>query len=303
MSSSDVAPLFHDERNAYAPPLSETGSTPDSDDVKGRPLALGTILLRSWRIFSARPQDCVGVFLACAPLYIVAAEVVAVLATPLEARRPPQFGAIAALFGFLGFVLFHAWVTVGQVMVLIDVARGREFDFGKVFGGARFVLRATFAGVLFAIAGVLPMMIALSVVEVIVSTILYSVSELGPIVRVLGVITEVLLALLVVSVALLPGVRLSQFLFLIIDRNVGVLKSMRLSFLITRGHVRQMYLLALVALGINIVGLMPYSLGVIFTAPFTALLLVVTYEALLTQLPTGATPKGKPVGDGELELL
>jgi hypothetical protein len=295
MTRTDLASLSSGESNPFAPPSSEACSAPDSASASETRLGVLAILLRTWGIFNERLQDCVGVCLACAPLDIVAAQGAMVLADSSKTWIAPVLGTIATGLGILAFVLFAVWVNLGVAIVQIEIARGKELDFGNVFCGGRFVFRALFATLIFALATCFPVLFITLVLAALLQILAGS-----PAAMTLTAVGGGVLGM--IAGAIVP-LRLSLFLLLILNRDVGAFESLRLSQLLTRGHTFHLFLLALCALGINLAGLAFFTVGLLFTAPFTVLLWVVTYLTLVTEPVAAAVTKGRPVVDPDLAAL
>lgn len=51
----------------------------------------------------------------------------------------------------LGWIV-QIWLTIGQTMVMLDIARGREVNLGKIFGGAPLLLKTILAIVIISLA-------------------------------------------------------------------------------------------------------------------------------------------------------
>jgi uncharacterized membrane protein len=95
-----------------------------------------------------------------------------------------------------------------------------------------------------------------------------------------GVIVLVLGAPFVGVMLLYLCARIFQFYYLVIDRNAGVLDSIRLSWELTRGRAGTIILVYLLQIALGIAGFLALCVGAIFTLPLSSLLLVVTYLAL-----------------------
>lgn len=102
-------------------------------------------------------------------------------------------------------------------------------------------------------------------------------------------------------VLLLLWLRFSQYLYLIVDRDEGVFDSLQTSLRITKGNAALIFVIYLLTFVINFAGALACFVGLIFTAPFTMLLLVVTYLALTGQKAADPFGKGEPLP--ELEPL
>jgi hypothetical protein len=279
---------------ASSPSPSEASVAFDSTGSTGTPLALRAILSRTWRIFDERLPDCVGVFLASTPLDIAAAQALLLVDAWSPAKSSPQLRVIAAGLGVLMFVLCEVWVSLGVVIVLMEIADGKEFDFGSVFHGGRFVFRAVAASVVFVVAIMLSVLLIAVGIQTSFQVWLASGAGL--------ILTEAVASVPGVVAGVFVALRLSQFPLLILNRDVGALESLRLSWLLTRGHTRLIVLLALVALAVNVAGLVLLGVGLVLTVPFTALLWVIAYQALITAPVAAHVPKGKGVVEPEREL-
>jgi hypothetical protein len=85
-------------------------------------------------------------------------------------------------------------------------------------------------------------------------------------------------------------VRLLQFYYLVIDRNVGIFDSFRLSWDLTRNRVSALLIIYVLQMAIVLAGLLMCLVGVVWAAPLATLLLVVTYLAWIGE----AAPAAKP---------
>jgi uncharacterized membrane protein len=208
-----------------------------------------------------------------------------------QARNPQAFAAAVMIFGTLGLFLFQTWINIGQILVLLDIARGREASFGDVFTGGRYLLRAILAMILFGLV-----MIGTVVLGMVPGVLVWAAvgrdAPAGPIALVLGCVIAAI-------VAVILSLRLSQFLYVIIDRDEGALDALRISAQITRGHLGTIFVLYLLMFAINFGGVLACFIGLIFTAPFTVLMLAVTYLALTGQPTADPYAKGEPLADLE----
>lgn len=75
----------------------------------------------------------------------------------------------------------------------------------------------------------------------------------------------------------------SQSLYLIVDRNVGVMESLRLSREITRGNKATMFLIGLAMLGLAILALIPCGLGFFVLMPYSMVLYSLMYLSMAGQ--------------------
>ena len=90
------------------------------------------------------------------------------------------------------------------------------------------------------------------------------------------------------------ALRLSQYYYLIIDRDAGIMESLRLSLEVTRGNAGNLFVIGFVTGLINLAGLLACGVGLIFTIPFTVLVFPVTYLALTGQPIADPRAPGSP---------
>lgn len=82
----------------------------------------------------------------------------------------------------------------------------------------------------------------------------------------------------------LPGIfialRLSMVKLYVVDRNVGPLEAITLSWHATRGQAWQLFGLLLVAILVNLLGALAFGVGLLVTIPLTILAFIDVYEKL-----------------------
>lgn len=76
-------------------------------------------------------------------------------------------------------------------------------------------------------------------------------------------------------------IRLCFVVCFIVDQESGSSESITQSWAITKGHFWLIALLFLVMLGLNILGAMAFLLGLLFTVPFSSLILIIAYRHLV----------------------
>jgi uncharacterized membrane protein len=107
----------------------------------------------------------------------------------------------------------------------------------------------------------------------------------------LTVVHVVVDALISVGIFLLliPGIFVAlafgQWPFLIMDRNLGILDSLEGSWKMMKGYKGEFLLLWLVLIAINIVGLIPLGIGLLFTVPLTYSIQAAFYDRVLKLNP------------------
>ncbi len=174
-----------------------------------------------------------------------------------------------------------------MIMMLLDIARGREADFGRLFGGGRYMISLILATLLLYLV-----IIGLSLVSAIPAVIVLAVVGKNP--QAGSIVAVVALFAFYAVLMIILSLRLSFYSYLIVDRNLGAFDSLRGSYQITRGHAWQILGLFLLAFLINVAGLIACLVGLVFTMPYTMLLLVVAYLSL------SGSPAADPYAKGQL---
>jgi len=76
-------------------------------------------------------------------------------------------------------------------------------------------------------------------------------------------------------------IRLCFVVCFIVDQESGSSESITQSWAITKGHFWLIAMLFLVMLGLNILGAMAFLIGLLFTVPFSSLILIIAYRHLV----------------------
>jgi hypothetical protein len=283
--ASGLDPEFPgDETNPYAPPKSEIGRGYHGETLGVVPFDLGSILSATWTLYKERLGACLGVCWTVIAL-MWGAQFVQVRLLRELAPAPGdrlQFFLVQFTVFFVGYVL-NLWLSIGQNLALLGLARRESSVFERVFRGGRYLLTTILAGILFVLA-----------LGVIVLTNVIWIPTLGGILGP-GTAGAILVSALGIGVAIVASLyvaaRFSQFAYMILDHNAGVVDSLRFSWQATRRRVGTLILVFAMVLLINLGGLLACFVGMLSTAPYTSLMLVVTYLSLT----------GQPLGDGKQE--
>ena len=97
------------------------------------------------------------------------------------------------------------------------------------------------------------------------------------------IFTAIGLGLLCWIPALIVSLMYSQFYYLIIEQDAGILESMSLSRQITAGNKLTLFAVWVLVGLLNMVGVLACCVGLLATAPFGALINVVVYLAMTGQ--------------------
>ncbi len=104
---------------------------------------------------------------------------------------------------------------------------------------------------------------------------------------VLGVAVAAGLVLLIIP-GIYVAVRLQFYGFLIVDQRVGPIESLQKSWEITDGRVWSLLWLDLILVGINLLGVLLFVVGLFVTVPISTLALAYVYRQLLELAPEDA---------------
>lgn len=155
---------------------------------------------------------------------------------------------ISLLFMLVNFAV-NSYLAAGLHVALLKLGRGERAELGDLFTGGRFFWRFFWGNLLFTI-------------------MLY-----------------VGLLLLIVP-GIIVALMFWPFLYVIVDRNVGVIESLRQSRELTTGNYLAPFVLFLAGMGIGLAGLLALCIGLFPAIPFVALIFAVAYCGMSGQLAT-----------------
>ncbi len=301
MASDQFPPRFpHDQENPYAAPQADVGPEKAAyGTIAVRP-EIGAVLSRAWEVYKERIWLCVSAGLIWALFYVAGQVLVQVLQAgmgqgPIQPGGPPPAppnpSAVGLYFiAVIGVTIFQLWINSGMFLFLLRIARGQEASPGLIFAGGPYLLRLIGATILFylilfgvAIIGLIPGFVAL-----------FASGQSA-----IGVIIMVVCVVAVAIVAIVISLRLSQYMYLIVDRDAGVLESLQTSFEMTKGYVGTVFAVGFLAGLIGLAGIIACGVGALFTGPLAALMVIILYLALINQSTLG----GKDEALAELEPI
>jgi hypothetical protein len=292
MSSRQEPRQSGDPDDPYSPPRSEIGSVHPSLRAGAVPFELSSILAASWSVYKAGAGTCVAITWTVMGLIMTSQYLQGLVAHDLAPDPADRLAYFLAQFGsfFAGWV-FNTWVTIGQSLALLGVARNAAPAYPRLFQGFPFLLTTLLAGLVFVL--VLGVIAAVFMIWVpILGGILGRGSGGVILVRIIGLVCTVVVAFLVAT-------RLSQYHLMIVDEGAGVMDSLRYSWQATRHRVSTLILVWMLLILINIAGFLACVVGLLVTIPFTNVLLIVTFLSLTNQ-PIGIE---KPKDDPGVEFL
>ncbi len=233
---------------------------------------IGDVFGRAWTIFKGQWLICIGAVLIVGILQQAAAQVVNLASTLLGAAAEDEAVAfVLAVVGWFAVQLFGLWLRIGQWLLFLRIARGQEASLGELFRGGPYFITVLLAGLLWALA------------------------YLGGLI--LLIVPGIIFALM-----------FSQFYYLILDRDVGVMESLSLSRQITEGNKLTLFAIYLLMIPLSIAGLLACCVGIVVVAGFFGVLHAVVYLAMTGQptadqiyrqayYPEGSGPAASPFAD------
>ncbi len=276
-----------DEPNPYAPPRSQLGQRPRSVSATIVPFDLGCILSATWAIFKQRLGACFAACWTVLALTFGTQYLQTLLVRGLAMAPGDRLRDFLVQFGvFFGGYVFHVWLSIGQNLAMLALARGEPAVVERIFHGGRFILTTILAAVLFTLA--LGLIVLLNLIWIPVLSGLVGTGSLAMV-----MIMAVGLTIACV-VAIYVAMRFSQFPFMILDHNAGAVVSLHLSWEATRRRVGTLNVVYTMLFLINLGGFLACFVGLIFTLPFTGLMLAVTYLSMTGQPLGGKKPAPGP---------
>jgi hypothetical protein len=287
-------PDFGVDFNPYAPPKADL--SPRAARTEGRkgaerlePFSIDAVMRRAWRVYCERFGLCVAVVAAPNLLPVGFLLIGDVFIERLEAHRAPAAQVSAVVVAVVVATAFlQLWLGIGQMLVLLRLARGETTRFEDVYRGGKYVFRFLAGSVaLVALSGglVLFSLFAAGAVLMILSPLLGENALLWRLVLLWGVLLTMLFA-----VPFLLA-RILQFPFVLIDRDCGSLQAIQASLRMTRGHVWELGGLMILSSAIGAIGLLACFVGSVFTIPFGFMIYACGYVLLAGSRSPVDTPQ------------
>jgi uncharacterized membrane protein len=245
---------YGDDFDPYAPPKADT-TVPRSKAAFGQSsnFTISDVISRSWQIFRSK----MGLTIFVVFLGFILGNLLSGVAGAID--NPAAKGILQLLNSVVSFFL-----TAGMFTYLINLASGRDAKMGDLFSAGPILLPLIGASLLFGLVIVGAMIPA---------GLLFF---LGPIGIFIAAIYGLVVYVLIIT-------RLSQFYYLLIDREVGIVESLSLSNKLMKGHEVQFLGLGLVLGIMNIAGALAIGIGLLITIPLSFLCAVVYYLGITGQ--------------------
>ncbi len=240
-----------DPDNPYRSPGDYTAAGPrpgvSSGPFTPSIIEIGDIFGRTWDIFKDNWGMCLLAVIVVFVINMVVQGVVGVFATMVGAMAGDEVIAVtASILGNLVSTLFSVWIAIGQSLFFLKVARGQDAGLEDIFTGAPFFLTVLLASILFWL------IMVVGFVALIIPGIIFSLM-------------------------------FSQYYYLILDRNVGVMDSLSLSKEITTGNKLMLFVIGIISTLLMIVAILPCGLGLLIAGPYFTLMYPVIYLTMTGQ--------------------
>jgi len=225
-------------------------------------IGIGETFGRTWTIFRAAWRPCLLAVFIVGFLSFLAAQMfeqIALVSLHRAGRGPTALAVIAV--AWLATALFNVWLQCGQCMFMVKLARGQPVDLGELFRGGRYVPSVFVAGLIYGMA---------------------------------------LLAGLAFCIVpgIVVGLMFSQFVYLIVDRQLGPLEALAVSMDITSGNKLTLLLIYLIMTFSTALALVPCMLGLLVWLPYVSLMMGVMYLGMSGEFLQRGEPQHRHVPAG-----
>ena len=222
-------------------------------------LDFSDVFAHQWAIFKIQWPMCLAGWLVVAVINFFASNILnyggLFLGNTLGGEG---LGFVLSMLGTVLGMLFNLWLFIGQTIFFLKLARGQEASIGDIFTGGPYYMTMLGAGFL-------------------------------------AVIMFYFGLFLLIVPGIIIGLMLSQFYFLIIDRNAGVIDSLGRSRELMVGNKLTLFLIYLVSgvLGVLLV-ICTCFVGILAVGPYLSLLPAVIYLRMTGQPIASAAATGYP---------
>lgn len=233
------------------------------------------VLIKSWELFTKNMMLFIGMF----SMIFLITLIMGILIPDTSEGQSIQF----ILFK-LASNLFGMGLTLGSIRIILDVIGGLETKIENLFNSFQLLIPYIGAYLLFSL-GMLLLYIPFS--RLIISTD----SGLKLVESFLSGDIDVLIQLMTYSINFnylflyfLPcfymWIKIQFFPYFIISKEMGPIEALKKSYEITEGQSVNLVLFLMTLIMINLLGLIPLGLGLVFTIPFSLVATGVMFTAL-----------------------
>lgn len=255
------SPPSYATHDLYGPPGSKTATA-----YRPTLIHIGDVLTQSWEIYKDQLWICIGVVVLCGIINYAVGFAGNIVNFGMGAVQAPAWAAFTVnIVMTMMQVAFQLWLSLGQTMFFLKVVRGETASVGIIFEGTPYLVRAIVATLILALGG-----IAIVAVCAIPAVGVYLAKKDAA----LGSITFIALFFIP---AIYIALTFYQYLYLIVDHNLGAIDSLLGSRDITRGNRLSIFLMGLIGFLLNLLGIIACCVGALFTASYIVLCMTVMY--------------------------
>jgi hypothetical protein len=191
-----------------------------------------------------------------------------------------EFFKRTGFFSLIGYNLIVAGIGIimnlGVTKISIGLIDGKKESYKVLYSQYSLTIKYFLANLLTSLVALLPIFIVLSLWAG--SRIFSSFFGQAPVMT-LNLIFS-LLGIVAVITSFIISAKLMFFSYFIVDKNSGVIESIKSSLSVTKGEVLKLILLTIVLILINIAGVLALALGLLITIPLSMLAVAAAYRKL-----------------------
>lgn len=234
--------------NPYASPA--TGYQPPTPGGPINPQVVGVepIWNYAWQLWQQNLGLLLGVTVTIIAVSYVISFLFMIPQFALEQNGEREAAQIVNGLGAIVSNVVQIFLGIGQAQIALKLARRQPAQYTDLFGGGPLFLPVLGGAILFGIAYIIGLLLLI-----------------------------------------IPGIIVAlmwwPYNLLIVDRKTGVIESFSVAARVTQGNWGTAFLLALMSMGIMILGCLALCIGFIFAAPLVTMLFTVAYLMMAGQIP------------------
>ncbi len=216
----------------------------------------GDVITSAWNCFKGEMGITIGLVIVAGLVNMVAGipqGVFSALAEAMMKNGDQQTALIMQGLGLLFMPVAYAlqfFVTCGQTMGMLKIARGEAVEIGVLFQGGKYFWRCVGASIVFGLMVMLGMLLCI----------------------IPGIIVALMFA---------------PYLYVLVDEDLPGIDCLWRAKALTEGNKLSYFVIGLACMGINLLGLLALCIGLIFTIPLTTLITAVAYCKMSGQRTAG----------------
>lgn len=190
--------------------------------------------------------------------------------------------------------VFGVIIGLGITKISIDLVGGKKDPITTLFTTYKPTFKYIVSSFIYSFLTILPLFMVIGLFALVnVVFAQYVKSNLGGLAMINVILASLGVATLVY--AIIVGIRLSFFSYFMIDKDTGIIESLKASFDATKGNVMSLFVLQLALTGINILGVLALFVGLLITAPLAMTATAAAYRELNSTskkdpIPASPTP-------------